>query len=466
MAPSDPFDSFAPPTVAGLPPAGRSGRRYRKPGSAVKTLALAALVGLGGLGVFVLALYLGPLAQREPPATIVDHKSPSAPVPAARVVALPAESQVHAVTNNTARRSAAQPPPQSAPAGGPETLLPKPLAEVTLPEPIDGLGNFAGDKKTVHDLVFTACAVPAGRAAPQLCWNAGANGFYYLDAAGFLRLISYPTLREERLVQLGHAAGRLAVGEEGLLVTLPKLQELWVLHPVGLNVTHRVGIAGVREVLGAPALKQALAFGEQGGPAVVEFEGDTGRLNAAAVERQEPSSLPPGLGGFGQPAVSPDGKYLFTLGTGEQILRYRIEGRALFLEDASPRVAVGTKRPLCLSPDGQYVCAPCPSGNLNAGEHGTLVFKAMNLSAPALTLASGPFPQAVGFDPTAGLAYAQSARFPLLAFDLTGAKKGEYAVGAGAAAPAVQQILVHPAGRKMLLLTESKLYAVAPAGEK
>jgi hypothetical protein len=425
-------------------------------------VALAVVFGLAGLGVFVLALLFGPLARQDPPAAPpapANREAVAAPAPAPRIAAAaPAPSP---------KRGAEPPAPATAtvPAGPPPSRA-KPLADVKLPEPVDGLNSYAGDPQTVRDLVFTPGTGPPGRAAPQLCWNVDATGFYFLDAGGTLRLISFPSLREEKLIILGQAAGRLAVGERGLLVTLPALQELWVLNPSSLAVTHRVGVAEVREVLGAPPLKEALAFCATGGPVVVEFTGDGGRLSEALVERQEPSSLPPGVGGFGQPALAPDGRYLFALGTGDQLLRYRVEGKSLFLEDASPRLAApgSAKRPLCLSPDGQWVCAPCPAGNLKAGD--TLVFKAANLSGPAFTLASGPFPQAVGFDPAAGLAYAQNATSPLLVFDLMGTKKGEYNPGTGAAAPAVQQILVHPAGRRLVLLTDTKLYAVTPADEK
>jgi hypothetical protein len=178
------------------------------------------------------------------------------------------------------------------------------------------------------------------------------------------------------------------------------------------------------------------------------------------------STLPKEIDGFDQAALSADGKYLFALGSGEQLLRYRVEGRVLFLEDAGPRVVSGMKKPICVSPDGKWVAAPCPSGNVKAGDHATFVFAAGDLSKPAFTLATGPFPQAVGFDPAANLVYAQNSKFALITFDLAGAKKSEYALGNTKAVPEVQQILPHPGGKRLLLLTGAGLFAVGPAEGK
>jgi hypothetical protein len=301
---------------------------------------------------------------------------------------------------------------------------------------------------------------------PQVCWTPDADAFYHLDAAGTLRLIAYPTLQAQTVLNLGQPVARLAVGDAGLVVTLPQLEEVWVINPNTFTVQFRVGLSGVQEVLAAPGLKGAIGICKEGGPVVIEFGGDGGTVGEAVIERDALTSVPKDVDGFDQAALSADGKRLFAIGPGGQLLRYRAEGKVLFLEEAGSSIVTGPRRPVCVSPDGKWVAAPCPDGNVNAGKHSTFVFAAGDLSKPAFTLAGGPFPNAVGFDVAGGLVYTHSSTSVLLTFDAAGAKKGQYRFGGPKTVPSVRQILPHPGGRRLLLVTSAGLYAVGPAAGK
>jgi hypothetical protein len=427
-----------------------SSPRHRK-SSHLGIKLVASVVVLLGIAALAAAVYFSGVLSPAPP-------------PAARKTVT---IQAAAPTKPTARppTKAVEPAPAARQWTGPAPKRDKPLATLTPTEPIDGIASLAGTPDPVGDLKFMPLT-GLGRAVLQICWTSDADAFYHLDAAGTLKLIAYPTLQERTILRLNQPAGRLAIGDAGLIVTLPQLEEVWVINPNTFAVQFRVGLAGVQEVLAAPGLKEAIGICKEGGPVVIEFGGDGGKVSEAQIDRDALSKLPKEIDGFDQAALTADGKYLFALGTGEQLLRYRVEGRVLFLEDASVRIVSGTKRPVCVSPDGKWVAAPCPNGNLKAGDHATFVFAVSDLSKPAFTLASGPSSQAVGFDPAAGLVYAQNAQFALLTFDLTGAKKGQYAPGMSKTAPEVRQILPHPAGKKLLLLTTAGLYAVGPAEEK
>ena len=111
-----------------------------------------------------------------------------------------------------------------------------------------------------------------------------------------------------------------------------------------------------------------------------------------------------------------------------------------------------------LSGDGNFVCVPGAGGNADE----TAVFPAANLSAPAYTLAHGPKPTSVGFDPAAMAVYAQNAKAGLIVCDAMGAKKMDYILSATPVGD-VQQYLVHPEGKKLLVLTPGKLFVVRPA---
>ena len=65
----------------------------------------------------------------------------------------------------------------------------------------------------------------------------------------------------------------------------------------------------------------------------------------------------------------------------------------------------------------------------------------------------------VGFDKPAGLFYAQNSNKQLIIFDKDANKLKEYSRAPGAGID-VRQFLVHPEGRKVLVLTGKELFAV------
>jgi hypothetical protein len=86
--------------------------------------------------------------------------------------------------------------------------------------------------------------------------------------------------------------------------------------------------------------------------------------------------------------------------------------------------------------------------------YSTYVYPVENLNKPAYTLAQGAYPQAVGFDPTGASTYSQNFGHALIVFDESGIKQKEYALDAGRD---VKQLLPHPSGRKLLMVTEAKV---------
>jgi hypothetical protein len=161
---------------------------------------------------------------------------------------------------------------------------------------------------------------------------------------------------------------------------------------------------------------------------------------------------------FEKAVVSQDGKLLFTTGGIEQVFRFRLEGAEVKFEEASPRIIQGRFEGLCVSPDGQFICAPCGGGNYQLeGEkrqpYSTAIYFTSSFKAPLLRLASGAYPMAVGFDPKSGLLYAQNGQSQLIVFNADGTKLKEYTLGKGGMG-STRQFLVHTDGRKMLVLGE------------
>jgi hypothetical protein len=170
--------------------------------------------------------------------------------------------------------------------------------------------------------------------------------------------------------------------------------------------------------------------------------------------------------GLAAPVITPDGKYLFARGGIEQLFRFRIDAKtqALAIDESSQRIAQGRIEEICVSPDSLYVCLPSGGGNprgLNnhpeVRAYSTYVYPVTRINEPAFVLEQGAYPTAVGFDPKGGLVYGQNRSHQLILFTPTGVKQREYTFGQ---ARRVRQFLVHPEGRKLLLLTEDKLFLV------
>ena len=67
-------------------------------------------------------------------------------------------------------------------------------------------------------------------------------------------------------------------------------------------------------------------------------------------------------------------------------------------------------------------------------------------------------PHAIGFDLKAGLIYAENLNRQLIVFDAQGNKLNEFRLGklAGGPSRTVRQFLVHPDGRKLVVLVSGK----------
>jgi hypothetical protein len=161
---------------------------------------------------------------------------------------------------------------------------------------------------------------------------------------------------------------------------------------------------------------------------------------------------------FQHAVVSQDGKYLFTTGGIEQLFRFKLDGTKVEFEEASPRLLQGRFEGICLSPDGKYVAAPVGGGNYPIGgeartPYATYIFSTLSFEKPLVTLQQGAYPIALGYDVKSGFLYGHNFEYALIVFDTEGAKLKQFKVGGGRGG--VRQFLVHPDGRKLLLLTDN-----------
>jgi hypothetical protein len=325
------------------------------------------------------------------------------------------------------------------------------------PKPGGDIGAAAA-AEVVGDLKVTPLTLGTGQGPACLCWATDARAFYHLDGQGNVRRVGYPTFREEASLPTGKKCAWLSVSALGVVLTVTDAQEMWLLDPKTLKVASRVPIAKAKRVVSAPVLSYAYAADVDIASATLNVID----LKAARVVKQY------GHGDFGQPqgvnfehgVLSDDGKRLYTTGGFGQVFRFALDGPAVTFGEASPALISGRFEGISLSPDGQYVCAPTGGGNAaTEGEpqqppYTTAVFAGDNFKKPLLRLKSGAYPMAVGFDTRAGLLYAQNHDSQLIVFDSQGIKLKEYNLNKGGGGSSTRQFLVHPGGRKLLVMGE------------
>jgi hypothetical protein len=342
-------------------------------------------------------------------------------------------------------------------------VIPKPLkpSDAQVADPKATRESLLGRVRTVGDLAVTELTLNSSAIIGCLRWAKDGTSFYCLESNGLLRRIALDGFKELKQLDLQRKAGWLDVSAEGLVVTLPDQQEVWVIDADQLRVKARIALPSLTRAVAAPESSMAVAAGGArnfgGSLYVLDLKG-------GQVVRQYDLQQDFPRAGHQAPVLTPDGKYLFTVGGIEQLFRFELNGRQLVLEESSPRICQGRWIGICVSPDGQYVCLPSGGGNYRGAPghpevppYSTYVYPVTNLSRPALTLQQGAYPLVVGFDPKAGLMYGQNFRQQLLIFNLNGVKQKEYEFGDRLE---VKQYLAHPEGRKLLLLTSDKLFYV------
>ncbi len=331
------------------------------------------------------------------------------------------------------------------------------LLAAAWPAPAGEPDSLKGDEKETGDVKFARIDLPAKELAPPLAWaDEKGTAFYALTRNGVLWKVSFPDFVVKEKKDLGRKCSWLAVSKEGLLVTVPDPQEVWVVDPAKLSsVKKKIAVPNVQRAVSAPNLSVAVAGGGDkfrgGGLSALDLK--TGK--ATPMEFPPDPDAPRRMIGKDRPVISPDGKYLFTEGY-EQITRFVLARGKWKFEESSPRIAQGpTRGGIIVSPDSKFVCLPSGGGNYGAG-YATHVYPINSFQKRQCTLETGPYPAAVGFDPAGGYIYGQNARNSLILFGPTGVKKKEYKLGPGGLD--VSQYLVHPAGNKVLIVMKDYVY--------
>jgi S1-C subfamily serine protease len=403
----------------------------------------------------------------------------------------PGELEV-APDGKTAREAAAPvPPAASKPAAGAAPSTPpsdwlgnqdqklrREAAEAG--EPVVTQKSLAGERRTLDDARLTALRIDSEKALPCLLWSADGKFFYLLEREGLLRKVGVPELVEERQFLINKSCAWMDRSAEGLVVAVPGAGQVWVFDADTLAVKARIDLKeariapeGLEWVVSAPTLNVAVAMDRYSQACLLGL--GSGRvvrsLPRVLIEpkgesvRAHPSSFAPTE--LKHPAFTPDGKYLFAVSV-DTLNRFRLNGTEFAYEERGPRLTAGLQR-LEISPDGLYVAMRAgterypghPAGGMNVA----YVYRTSDLQIPVMAVTAPDGWQALGFDRAAGCVYTCSMKGNFAVHASDGAVRKTYAeAGLGERG---HQILVAPAGRKLLLLTDKHLQWVEfdrPAG--
>jgi uncharacterized protein (TIGR03067 family) len=335
---------------------------------------------------------------------------------------------------------------QSSKPAAPSTPAPEVATRRPAPDSYQGPGG--GGK--VADLEYKEVGLKANMVLPCMYFAEDGKSFYALEKYGVLRQIAVDGLKELQSVDLRAACSWMVPSAEGILVAASGPQDVLVLDRTTFKCKLKIPVPSLDRVASAGNSSTAFAT-DRGGAAVSVLD-----LKRGKVVRQINGSDLKNLVGFGMLTMNPDGRYLFGVSF-ETLHRFRVDGQSLSYEESSPRIAQNG-RDVNVSPDGQFICLPSGGGNYGAGPYSTFIYRVGNLRQPVLTVPSGAYPQAVGFDTRRGYVYTQNFETQLIRFTDTGVKEKEYKIPGGGG---VVQIITNPHTDKILLLSDQHVYLVS-----
>lgn len=369
------------------------------------------------------------------------------------------------------------------------------------PQPLKEDTTINGDAKAAR------LNVPIDGLMPCLLW-ADAEGSAFLALrgdTGLLRRISFPDCLVTKQKDLGRKFSWMSLSAVGLVLSCPDAEEVWVVDPQTLEVKSKVPIPKLKRAASAPCLSWAVAC-DQG-----NFQTQKLYLVNLVQQTIAPAPVPQSGGsnavGVDNPAMTPDGAYVFTEGDRSRftplIYRYSSKGGELGYEDNTgtgfpERGALVSPAGITFSLDSKLVgLASYPWINDESNQVFTMTPYAVDaLNKPLCTLDQGNYrsptgpvffkPKAVGFDPKGRFVYAQDLSHELVLYLASGVRKKDWTlekpgvswpervnrlgvvVGEAGSRPwqpgdpagNVQQYLVHPAGNWMVLMTTGSIYAI------
>jgi hypothetical protein len=301
--------------------------------------------------------------------------------------------------------------------------------------------SLKGETKDVVDAKVTSIL----RANPLPCmfWaDAKGTAFYTLDERGVIRKISFPDLKETQKIELGQKCSWLSASSEGFVVTLPQTQEVWLLEPAKFTPTQKIAVPNVIRAVSARPIAQGVATNNK-------------ELWVLDLKKGTSTRYAPDRGAnfhaLQIPIMTPDGKYLFTANnagnTNREVARFLVKDGNLRLEEESPSIGGGASGivNIQVSNDSKYVTYPIANRN---------VYQVENIQKPEVQVAGREPLNVLAVDPVTERVYGAGLE---VYNKKDGALIKQYQLARDLD---MQQLLVHPEGGKLLLLSKDKFLLV------
>jgi hypothetical protein len=277
------------------------------------------------------------------------------------------------------------------------------------------------------------------------------SSFFALDGAkGVLRRISVPDLKVVQEKDYKRKAAWLAPSAAGLVLSVPDRNEVWLVDPTTLEVTRTIAVDKLQRAVSAAPLSVAFAAADRGDALHVID------LASGQVKKYQPTEPNFVRAWMDNPAVTPDGKYLFTEGGATFLLRSAVKDGGVTPQEKSPEV--GREGRVCISADSRFMCYAVREGNKNATGRGwsTVVFAADSFKKQECVLDLDSHCMPVDWDLVTGNIYTGTPETQLVVYNNGGVKQKDVKVGKGQA----RQFLAHPEGNKVVVLLLDQLWLV------
>ena len=364
--------------------------------------------------------------------------------------------------------------------------------------------SLKGETRKVNDLTAVTLNLPAKSLLPALLWaDPQGSAFFALEGdTGVLRCISFPDGKVVKKADLEHKFNWISLSAQGLLLSENDSDKLWLVDPATLQVKAKIAVPKLKRAVSAPSLSWAVACD------LVEYPNQELYVidlkKKTATRWAEPNNLWAPLNPIPNfvdhstalvhyvprtplnldcPVVTPDGAHVFTLGDQQLVAlrrerinvqhdipimsRFSFKGGRLVYEQATSAIDQGDNqdsalRTVAFSSDSTLVCMPWKDSDTSSNS--TPVYPVATFDKHKVVL-EGVWPTAVGFDLKAGCVYVPDYQHDVVVFTLHGVKKGEYLVGTAPQVrtwtEGVRQYLVHPNGKKFVMLKSDAAYFVA-----
>ena len=304
----------------------------------------------------------------------------------------------------------------------------------------DSAQHLARQTSTVVDAKVTRLGLDASRELPCMRFSADGRYLFTLEVSGIVRRIAVPSFVVERELNIGENCTDMESSKEGLLIAAPAPGHVWQIDPETLNVKAKIVVPGVIQLAAAPG--QSVAFAAANASVIVPLDLITGLvakpIRIAEISRGAATE-------FLRIRMTPDGRYLLTCS--HAITRFEVAKTALKYQQCSPWVGSHIEHSavnLTISPDSRSVVLLDKSG------YDSNRLKVLGIADFKIN--------PIDFDPDC---------YPVFAWDKDGSiftrsRDRQLARYESDATPgktyylptlgSPRQFLVHPSGRKLLIL--------------